>query len=426
MPFKTKRRVDDPWESKPYRDRLKALYRRVKSIPSRQPVPDDDVRAYAEWLPQNLDDLWTSLPDSYENKNSRSGYMVAVASALRSMFGEGDERFLKWNREGVKLRTEMDFKTGENKPRDFNITYKELVSRREGFRLEFEKTQKPVDYLKYLVLAVLTMQPPLRSDWGDLTVIDNPARAFSGKNYLLRSPEGYKLVITQDKVAGTSNFKSRADNTIPVTPELAAVLDDSFRRYPRPYAIPFVRYNTLDLTRPLTKDKFKVFLADRVLPDVNEPLDSARSAYATHVYNDPTATYNQKQATAKAMRHSLLTGLLNYVKIMPGAGSGGGRPIGGAPPASGPPAPKPPKDKGPAFNRQAWWVDYSNRNADRIQERQRAYYAENKQTILQKKYLRELNQGNVKNPAQETLDRLGIHKRKSTGEYVARKRRGTD
>ncbi|PSC71944.1 FAD-dependent oxidoreductase [Micractinium conductrix] len=391
MAGRVKRKIEDPWVSNQYRAVLRALYRTGHAKGSRNSIDDEEVRAFDAWLtPDMLQTLWSVMPDKHPNVASRSTVMTAVASAILHMRhgNTGDPEFNKWNTEAIRLRRQHDFMKGKSKAGPDYKTYLDFVSGREGYKKAYEKEGFIVDYWRWFLLALYTTQPPLRSEWGDMRVIRSESRAHAPHNYVVVPPSGEcKIIINADKVAGTSAFKSKRQNTI-------AIL-------------------------PMGREKLKDFLASRTLPDVKAPMDSLRSAYATYVYNAPGVTFNEMRATAKSMRHDIITGLLHYRRA---EGCGGGpKPIGGQTPLA--PAPKPPapdRSRAPAFDRQRWWQDYSERNAEQIKAKKDKYYLKNQAKIQQRSYLHELNSGTIRNPRKSTLKRLGIRVRK--GVYMVSKK----
>ena len=221
-------------------------------------------------------------------------------------------------------------------------------------------------YWRYFTLALYVLQPALRAEWGEMEVVDDIATALEseGRNFVVvHRPGGdddalfriylknkytakfermpgmlaeldtslerpwlptlrrYTLVINKDKVSKSKPWREEWDGSrvIPVTDALADVLDHSFRFWPeggprRAFVLPKYDLRTArdrtDYSRPLGRETLKNQL--RRVFNLEAPLDGLRRAWATKMYTDETATYNDMKATAHAMRHSLATALLQY------------------------------------------------------------------------------------------------------------------
>ena len=160
---------------------------------------------------------------------------------------------------------------------------------------------------QHLLLALYTMQPPIRREYSDMRIVTRVLHAAAG-NYLLRSePAAYTVVLNRDKVsrhAGPASFKlSRA---------LGNIIEQSLQRHPRAYLLSLL--HTPD--KPLGGQCFDRLLAG-IWPERKVTVNVLRSAYVTAFY-DQHPDIPARAGLATLMRHSRSTAELSYYKPMMG------------------------------------------------------------------------------------------------------------
>ena len=235
--------------------------------------------------------------------------MLPVASALRMALGRQHPTAEAWRQASVDLRVKADEVKGSNAADAGFLDYSGFVQRRHILRSVLP-SEDPGIYWKWFVLCLYTLQPPLRSEWGEMPVVSTKPKSSEPRNYLLLSSQDPVIVIQQDKVS-----KSMGEGRIPVSPELLKILSASMKKYPRKYVLPKLSKGGYDPQVALGQAAVKRLLADAVGKDVNRPLQRLRAAYSSHAlaHNLPL---NQLKAIAKAQRHSLGTMMLHY-RVLP-------------------------------------------------------------------------------------------------------------
>jgi hypothetical protein len=429
-----RRSITNPYGNKVYRDTIRFLYRHVHGLKSAVPLDDEEVVDYKKWLIPKIEELWDWMPERYPNPTSRSTKMIHIASVLLQLANGNTENklFKKWNDEAIRLRKEATKETGENLALEDFVPYDSWVKLRETWKDRYEalKTKTPKksrsrEYYAWLSMACMTMQPPLRTEWGDMKIIRNESLATdNNQNYLWVQPGGMTLIINKDKVS-----KTYGTGRIPVEPALEKVVRESLDTIdrispdkPRAYVIPSITYTTVDPTKPIGKEKWEEFMRETVAKGLKRPIQNLRAAYATEKWRQGNMSYNQMMEMAKAMRHGITTSLLYYNKrdvklpdgkVVPTAGT---HPLPEVDIESG-------LKKLPMFDRKAWRKAYYDRTKESRKENNKSYYAANRGNILRKKLLRELNANTIKTPNDATLKRYGVRFSKSKQQWVVRKDR---
>lgn len=140
----------------------------------------------------------------------------------------------------------------------------------------------------YLVMAVYTMIPPVRSDLGDVRIWRSPANVDADKhaNYLLIAEEtdDMTLVLTEFKTSKTRKPYSRQ-----LPPQLCKAIADSLRDNPRKFLL--------------------------VSPSTGKPFGNA-STFSNYVARVLKRTLGTKHASINMLRHSFVTSL-DFNKMTP-------------------------------------------------------------------------------------------------------------
>jgi hypothetical protein len=303
---------DDPWMVAAYRTKLRTLYRAAMGKKRGQPVQESTVRNYGAWLVPKASWLRRHVAQKYKTASVRSSMMLPVASALRMTLGSHHPTAEMWRQGAVDLRVKADEAKALNTADAGFLDYSGFVERRHMLRSVLPSEDLGI-YWKWLVLCLYTLQPPLRSEWGEMLVVSTEPKVSEPQNYLLLSGRDAVIVIQRDKVS-----KSMGEGRIPVSPELLKVLRASLTKYPRRYVLPRLRKDGYDPEEALGQAAVKRLLADAVGRDVNRPLQRVRAAYSSHAlaHNLPLS---QLKAIARAQRHSLGTMMLHY-RVLPRQG----------------------------------------------------------------------------------------------------------
>ena len=302
----------DPWTVAAYRTKLRTLYRAIMGLVHGQPISDAAVRNYRVWLVPKAAWLRRLLARKYPNPSVRSAMMLPVASALRMELGCKHPTAEAWRQGAVDLRVKADEMKGCNVADEGFLDYEAFVQRRYALKTLLSSTGKCM-YWRWFVLCLYTLQPPLRSEWGEMPVVLREPKLSEPRNYLLLSSRGAFIVIRKDKV-----FKSMGEGRIPVSPELLTVLKASLRKYPRKYVLPKLLKNEYDPEQALGQGAVRRLIAEAVGTGVTRPLQRLRAAFSSHALAS-SLSLNSLKAIAKAQRHSLGTMMLHY-RVVPVCG----------------------------------------------------------------------------------------------------------
>jgi len=166
-------------------------------------------------------------------------------------------------------------------------------------------------HYEYLLLCLLTLQPPLRTSFYTSTkIITKKGENDNENNYVYITRRG-KLnvyyIVNKDKA---SNYKmyniDKKLSKIKIQDDiLAKIIYDSFVKYPRTYLFeingkPITQHTLLGYLRKITK-----------VDNIN--IDMMRSSYINWFYENNKNLY-EKDKLSKQMRHSVLTAMKNYYK----------------------------------------------------------------------------------------------------------------
>ena len=179
--------------------------------------------------------------------------------------------------------------------------------------IDYDSISTVVGHYKYLLLALLTFQPPVRTSFytsckfivrqKDNNKIDNFIRINK------RKPVSVSYIINNDKVSKSKIYSMNKKLSIInlIDPKLINLVVDSYTKYPRTYLFelnekPISQPTLLDWLRDITK-----------VDGIN--IDMCRSSYINWFYEHNKSTGKREQL-ASMMRHSSLTAQRNYLKII--------------------------------------------------------------------------------------------------------------
>ena len=179
--------------------------------------------------------------------------------------------------------------------------------------IDYDSISNVVGHYKYLLLALLTFQPPVRTSFytsckiiireKDNNKIDNFIRINK------RKPVSVSYVVNNDKVSKTKIYSMNKKLSIInlIDPKLINLVVDSFEKYPRTYLFelnekPISQPTLLDWLRDITK-----------VDGIN--IDMMRSSYINWFY-EHNKSIGAREQLATQMRHSVLTSMRNYLKII--------------------------------------------------------------------------------------------------------------
>jgi len=212
----------------------------------------------------------------------------------------------KVERDELEGENQLDEKEKENlKP---HLYFENILN-----NINFYEINNKTEHYQYLLLALLTYQPPVRTNFYITCKFVNEKRFIQNDENYIRIFKDHgkiklQLVINKDKA---SNYKLYASNKslsfIDIKhPELIKIILFSINKYPRTYLFelnnnPITENTLLQYLRNITK-----------LKQIN--IDMMRSSYVSWFYEN-NKKYKDRDELAKQMRHSQSTASKNYFKI---------------------------------------------------------------------------------------------------------------
>lgn len=172
-------------------------------------------------------------------------------------------------------------------------------------------------HYQYLILALLVLQPPVRSNYYiTATFIKNKKDNDLINNFLwFVNYKGSGIpkisyVINSDKVSQSLQYGKNKHSIIPIDSErLRKIIYDSYLKYPRSYL-----FENIITKKPYTSQSLINFLSS-ITGSTGININMMRSSYVNWFYNSkPSPTMNQKEELSKQMRHSVTTSQTNYLK----------------------------------------------------------------------------------------------------------------
>lgn len=256
----------------------------------------------------------TLLKIIHDNKKwgNSSKESIFFTTARWLEINDPNSNFIKvFKHEGYKLKTIRDKEEGENK---LDAKEEENIKPYDYFinildNIKPDEIQTKVEHYKYLILALLTLQPPVRTSFYTTAIITTDLKKIDDdKNYIYIKPDQCFYIINKDKVSNTKKYKMKGElRYIDINDKrLIKILNDSLIKYPR--------YFLFENTDHKIKDEtfLKYLKAITHLSGLN--VDMMRSIYITHFYSK-NKTFKSREELALKMRHSQTTAQKNYLKI---------------------------------------------------------------------------------------------------------------
>ena len=216
---------------------------------------------------------------------------------------------------GHELKAKRDKLDGENKldaKEKENIQpYDYFVNILNSINIESIKTKSK--HYEYLLLNLLVLQPPVRTSFYTSAIITQTMNKLDDtKNYIYIKPDQAFYIINKDKVSNTKKYKTKNElSYIDITDQnLINLLNDSISKYPRSYL-----FENDSNHKGIKDETFLKYLRNiTLIKQIN--IDMMRSIYITNYYKHHK-TFNDREALALKMRHSIQTASKNYLKVAP-------------------------------------------------------------------------------------------------------------
>ena len=253
--------------------------------------------------------------EKWSNK-SKEALLFMVAKYLRSTTNNKNEKYSKrYSQAGYNLLLENRKEEQENKQDE-----KELINYRDHHffinilnNIDFDNIKTLTSHYQYLLLSLVTLQPPLRTNFYITCQIINRKKDNDNINNFLRIDKRGKLkayyIINNDKVTNTKiyNMDKNLSKIEIEDKKLIEIIEKSYEKYPRKYLF---ELNENPITAPTYLNWLRKITG---VDEINN--DMMRSSYINWFYSIQRNT-NEKEKLSKQMRHSANTAQTNYLKII--------------------------------------------------------------------------------------------------------------
>ena len=243
---------------------------------------------------------------------SKEGLMFVISKFLKL---KQDTRYAKlYSQRGFEYMTGNRKKEADNKQDE-----KELINYRDHSffinvleSINYEAITTINEHYKYLLLSLLTYQPPVRSSFYTnckfiLKEIDND-KVNNFVRISRRKPVTVSYIINDDKVSKTKVYAINKELSIIkiIDPKLTNLIIDSYDKYPRTFL-----FEIKD--KPISQPTLLAWLRDVTKVDAIN-VDMMWSSYINWFY-EHNKSIGARSHLANQMRHSVLTSMRNYVKV---------------------------------------------------------------------------------------------------------------
>ena len=149
--------------------------------------------------------------------------------------------------------------------------------------------------LSWTVLSLLVRMPAVRTgNLSDVRVVDSLEDAGSTENVLFRAGGRYQLVLRKFKTS-----RSYGEQVIAFPDQLSAVMDKSFKIFPRKYLVCLLRHPDRGMSSNMVSQ-----LCAKIFPDKSVTPSLLRKYWVSSVYRT-NPTLEQKCSLASKMMHSV-------------------------------------------------------------------------------------------------------------------------
>lgn len=260
---------------------------------------------------------------------TKEGYYFMIARWLE-MYRPDDRYIQTYKTAGWNLKQAIENREGENqmdereleslKPLEYYLAI--LKPDDEEYRTQMLEN-RDTEY-QYLALAMLVLQPPLRTSFyttAKITNVQKDEKKDKTNNWVVVGNRwggrGY-YQVNKDKVSNTKTYgmdKSLRHIEID-NKKLIKIIVQSLEKYPRTYLFESYRRSGEgdNEPKPITQSTY-LNLLKRITGLKGVNVDNFRSAYVTWFHKNKKHTSGEKKDLANKMRHSLMTAMMNYNKI---------------------------------------------------------------------------------------------------------------
>ena len=257
-----------------------------------------------------------SIIEKNTNWSSSSKESLFFMIARFLMIDNPSDKYVKLYQEaGFKLLQDNRAKENENKqdekeienyrPHDYFIDILNSIN--------VDNIQTKIGHYQYLLLALLSYQPPLRTNfYVSAKIIRSMKENDKINNFIWISRKGsIKIfyIVNNDKVSNTKIYAMNKNLSYIKLEDtnLIKLINDSYEKYPREYL-----FEIND--KPISQSTYLNWL--RKITEVSQiNNDIMRSSYVNWFY-EHNKKLSDREELAHQMRHSVLTSQRNYLKVI--------------------------------------------------------------------------------------------------------------
>ena len=275
---------------------------------------NNKIKIESYLLNYNKRNLMKFIKDLPLSDSTKESFLFMVARYLE-LNKPNDTSITDFKNAGYKFKTTRQDKEGENQldTKEQN-NYQSLLYFEELLKQKtIESTKDKAAYYGYLITALTTLQPPLRTDFYTSCKFSDGKEIHDGGNYLViqKTKDFTRLFykVGNDKVSNSKYYKTKPNlDVIEIeNKELVNIILKSYEMYKRAYL--FENNNGQPIKPDTLLQYLKTYTNIKGLT-----VNMMRSIYITTQYNK-RISYKDKENLAHKMRHSILTASKNYFKL---------------------------------------------------------------------------------------------------------------
>lgn len=265
-------------------------------------------------LNYNKRNLIKFIKDLPLSDSTRESLLFMVARYLE-INKPNDTTISDFKNAGYKYKTIRHETEGENKMdiKEQNnyqslLYFEELLKQKK-----IEDIKDKAEHYGYLITALVSLQPPLRSDFYTSCKFSDGKDIYNDGNYLViqRTKDFTRLFykVNKDKVSNSKYYKNKPElSVIEIeNKELINIILKSYEMYKRSYL--FQNNSGQQIKQETLLKYLKKFTN---IPGLT--VNMMRSIYITNQYNK-RISFKEKENLANQMRNSVLTASKNYFKL---------------------------------------------------------------------------------------------------------------
>ena len=239
---------------------------------------------------------------------TKRDYLIVLCKVLRELKQTKTAEYI-YNKDVIRLSkeyTDNEYKqTLDEREQENYIKYDVLLKKTYELINIYNDNPNKKNMIKLLVLALYTLQPPLRNDYYNMILINNDDFNDNTRNFLLRdNKDNLYIIINNDKV-----IKTHGKADIPI---IDTTLKQIIKLYLNNYA-----YNNIYLFEnkdgtPYTKKQIQ-YIINKMFDDKTLTIYTLRSSYVSNFYKNNLDLLSRR-TLADNMRHSPRQAELSYCK----------------------------------------------------------------------------------------------------------------